>query len=117
MGRKWATALSYGRPGRKYPVGVVLDDGVAFAGDIFERRAIDDVDEAAPVTDQAGGLEKAGGNGHGGAAHAEHLPQKLLRQRDGIGVDAVVGLQQPAAEPGLNRMERVARDRLLDLRE
>src|SRR5262249_41849767 len=59
MGRKWTTALSWGWPGRKYLVGVALDDGVAFAGDIFECRAIDDVDEAAAVPDQAGVLSHA----------------------------------------------------------
>src|SRR5262249_62345589 len=47
----------------------------------------------------------------------EHLPEKFLRQRDCIAVDAIVRLQQPAAKPGLQGMERIARDRLLDLRE
>src|SRR5947207_7235597 len=43
--------------------------------------------------------------------------RNFLRQRDGIPVEAIVGLQQQAAEPGLERMQRIARDRLLDLRE
>src|SRR5262249_58330019 len=34
-----------------------------------------------------------------------------------VAVDAIVRLQQPAAKPGLERMERIARDRLLDLRK
>src|SRR5262249_708852 len=44
-------------------------------------------------------------------------PRKFLRQRDGIAVDAVVRLQEPAAKPGLHRMQRIARDRLLHLRQ
>jgi hypothetical protein len=87
--------------------------GVAFARNLFERRAIDDVDETATVANEAGALQQAGRDRHRGAAHAEHLREKLLRQRDRIAVDAIVGLQQPAGKPGLERMERIARDRLL----
>ena len=47
----------------------------------------------------------------------EHLPEKLLRERDGVAVDAIVGLQQPAAKPCLQRMQRIARNRLLNLRQ
>jgi len=106
-----------GGGGRKHFIEIVADHGVAFTGDLFERRAIDDVDEAAAVTDQAGALQQARRDRHRGAAHTEHLPEKLLRQRDRIAIDAIVRLQQPAAEPGLERMERVARDRLLHLRK
>ena len=96
---------------------VMADHGVAFTSDLFEPRAIDDVDETAAITDEAGALQQTGGDRHGGAAHAEHLCKKLLRQRDCITVDAIVRLQQPAAKPRLQRMERVACDRLLDLRQ
>src|SRR5262245_40819301 len=104
-------------PGRKYLVGVVLDDGVAFAGNVFERRAVEDLDVTAAVADQAGALQEASRDGHRGAPHAEHLSEKLLRQRDDIAVDAVVRLQQPTAKSGLEAMQRIARNRLLDLRK
>src|SRR5262245_42558081 len=100
---------------RKDLVGVLPDDGVAFARNIFERRAIEDVDQTATVTDEARALQQASRDRHGRAAHAEHLPEKFLGQRDRIAVDAIVRLQQPAAKPSLERMERIARDRLLDL--
>src|SRR5262249_5728639 len=106
-----------GWPGRKYLVGVVLDDGVAFAGNVFERRAVEDLDVTAAVADQAGALQEASRDGHRGAPHAEHLSEKLLRQRDDIVVDAVVRLQQPTAKSGLEAMQRIARNRLLDLRK
>ncbi len=46
---------------------------VAFAGDFFQRLAVEDVDQSAPVPDETRPLQKAGGDGHGGAANAEHL--------------------------------------------
>src|SRR5215471_51678 len=64
---------------RKDLIGVLPDDGVAFAGDVLDRRAIEDLDVAAAVADQARALQQAGRDGHRGAAHAEHLPEKLLR--------------------------------------
>src|SRR5262245_5911083 len=103
--------------GRKHFIEVVTDHRVAFTRDLFERRAIDDVDETAAVTDESCALQQAGRDRHRGAAHAKHLAEKLLRQRDRVAVDAIVRLQQPAAKPGLERMERIARDRLLDLRQ
>src|SRR5262249_36539833 len=55
--------------------------------------------------------------GDGGAPHAEHLSEKLLCQRDDIAVNAIVRLQQPSAKPGFEGMQRIARERLLDLRK
>src|SRR5262249_56705316 len=81
----------------KHFIEVVADDAVAFAGDLFERRAIDDMNETTAVADETGALQQAGRDRHRGAAHAQHLPEKFLRQRDGVAVDAIVRLQQPAA--------------------
>ena len=36
--------------GGEYFIEVVADHGIAFTGDLFERRAIDDMDETAAVT-------------------------------------------------------------------
>src|SRR5215472_1355268 len=41
---------------RKDLIGVLPDDGVAFAGDVPDRRAIEDLDVAAAVADQARAL-------------------------------------------------------------
>src|SRR5262249_61674520 len=97
----------YRRGGRaaKYPVGVVLERGDAFAGNVLEHRAVEDLDVTAAVADQAGALQEASRDGHRGAPHAEHLSEKLLRQRDDIAVDAVVRLQQPTAKSGLEAMQ------------
>src|SRR5215467_2912997 len=83
--------------GRKHFIEVVTDHRVAFTRDLFERRAIDDVDETAAVTDESCALQQAGRDRHRGAAHAKDLAEKLLRQRDRVAVDAIVRLQQPAA--------------------
>src|SRR5262249_56233537 len=105
----------YRRGGRaaKYPVGVVLDDGVAFAGNVFEHRAVEDLDVTAAVADQAGALQEASRDGHRGAPHAEHLSEKLLRQRDDIAVDAVVRLRQPTPKPALQAIQPLATYHLL----
>src|SRR5215831_17765106 len=81
-------SLSHGSRRRKYLIEVVPHHGVAFAGNVLERRAIEDVDETAAVADEAGALQEAGRDRHRRAAHAEHLPEKFLRQRDRIAVDA-----------------------------
>src|SRR5262249_23154428 len=73
------SALSQRWAGRKYFVGILSHYGVALAADVFERRAIQDLDVTAPVADQAGALQEARRDGHCGAPHAEHLPEKLLR--------------------------------------
>src|SRR5262249_12684628 len=41
---------------------VVADHGVAFTGDLFEPRAIDDVDEPTAVADEIRALQQAGGD-------------------------------------------------------
>jgi hypothetical protein len=60
-------------------------------------------------------LQHIGDHRHSGAAHAEHLRQKLVGKFEGIGVDPVARLQQPAAQPRLDRMQGVACGDLLDL--
>jgi hypothetical protein len=101
----------------KHLIGAVSDDRVAFTRDVFERRAIQDLDMTAAVADQTGALQQARGNGHGGAPHAQHPTEKSLRQRDHVAVHAIVALQQPTAEPGLQLMEHIAGNRLLNLRQ
>src|SRR5215813_3725879 len=68
---------SQGQRRRKQLIEVVPHNGVAIARNVFERRAIDDVDETAAVADEARALQQASRDGHGGAAHAEHLPEKF----------------------------------------
>jgi hypothetical protein len=81
---------------------------------VFERLATEDRDLPAAIGDQPGALERAGGDGHGGAGRAEHHRQKLLRQRELILPDAIARGQQPPRQPLLDAMRRVARGRLHD---
>src|SRR5262245_49109954 len=75
------------RPGiaseRKHLVQAAPDDIVAFAGALLEAGAVDDLDQAAPITDHAAGLQQARRQGYRGSPYAEHLTEQLLRQRDG----------------------------------
>jgi hypothetical protein len=102
---------------RKHLIAVVPDNRVAFTRDIFDRRAIQELDVTAAIADEAGALQQTGRERDGGAPHSQHLAEKLLRQRDDIAVDAIMRLQQPTAKPGLEGMQRIARHRLLDLRQ
>jgi hypothetical protein len=72
---------------------IAADDQQFLAVRGFERLAIDDLDEAAAITDQPSALQEAGSDGRCGTADAEHLPEKFLCQRDRIAVDSVVRLQ------------------------
>src|SRR6266403_1408033 len=47
---------------------VLPHDAVALARNVFERRAIEDLDVTAAVANKAGTLQEAGRDGHGGAA-------------------------------------------------
>jgi len=92
--------LSRGRGGCwEHLVGVLLDCRVALAGGVFEGGAVDDLNVAAAVADQSCALQEARCERHRGAAHAEHLAEKFLGERDGVAAHTIVGLQQPATEP------------------
>src|SRR5262249_42768949 len=110
-------ARSQGWPAQKHLIGVLPGHGVAFTRNVLKCRAVEELDVSAAVADQAGALQEARRDGHGGAPHAEHLSETLLRQREDIAVDAIVGLQEPTAKSGFEAMQRIARDRLLDLRK
>src|SRR5262245_66268117 len=98
--------------GGKHLVGAATDSGVTFTGEPFEAGAIDEVNVTATVADQTGDLEQARRDRHRRPTHAEHLAEKLLGQGEGVAVDALVRLQQPARPARLQGMERIARDRL-----
>src|SRR5206468_7965282 len=69
----WPNAIPLLSGGGKQLLCLAARGRVAFAGDFFQRLAVEDVDQSAPVADEPSPLQKAGGDGHGGAAHAEHL--------------------------------------------
>jgi len=58
---------------RKHLLGVGARCRIAFTGDFFHRPAVEDLDQSAAVADEARALQKPGSDGHGRAAHAEHL--------------------------------------------
>jgi hypothetical protein len=104
-------------PTREDVVGALFERRVAFAGGLFESRAIHDLNMPAAVADHLCALQQPCRNRHRGAAHAEHLRETFLRQRDAVATDAITGLQQPTTKPRLDRMQRNARHRLLDLHD
>ena len=79
-------------------VEVVADDAVALAGFPEESVAIEDLDFAAVVEDDAVLLVDLGGEADGGSADAQHVAEELLGEGDGVGAEAVVGEEEPAGK-------------------
>jgi hypothetical protein len=86
----------------------VADDGITLAGGAFKALAIDNLYATPAVSDKAVPLEGSGGEGDAGAAGAEHLSKKLLRQVEVIGFETVPDHQQPAGESFFYLVEAVA---------
>jgi len=83
-------------------------DGVALTSAVFEGGAVEDVDFAALVVDEAASLEGAGAEGDGRAARADHLREELLGEAEVRLPEAVGDHEEPAREPFLDmRMGRV----------
>ena len=70
--------------------------------------AIDDLEMATVVGDQAGLLERARHHRDGRPARTEHHRHESLRQREHILTHAVMRQQQPAGEPLLEGVHDVA---------
>src|SRR5438105_4419527 len=69
---------------------IIAHGAVAFAGDVFESGAIDDLQRAALVGNQVSSLKIAGGGRDRLTAHAQHLGEQLVRQRTAIDAEAIM---------------------------
>jgi hypothetical protein len=91
---------------------LVADEVVTLAGHSLESGAIDDLDEAASIEDQAS-LRKLGGHGRDGlAAHPEHQREEVVGDREFVVGHAVVHLEEPSSGSGSRVMEAIAADDL-----
>src|SRR5687768_17341039 len=72
--------------------------GIAGAGRRFEPLAIDYLDGAPAVFDQAIALKATRSHGDTNAAHTEHACQELLGSMKAVGVRAVLTHQEPARQ-------------------
>ena len=111
-GRAAAPPIVEACASRQQPLMVAAHGAVAFAGALLQAAAVQDVDDAAAIADEAPGLQSAGDRGLRRALDAQHVGEEFLGQADGVDVDAVAAGQQPAAEPRLHRVQRVAGHRL-----
>src|SRR5207253_1733105 len=66
---------------------------IAFAGQGLERFVIDDLDDAMGIADCTSRLYVTGQRGDCCAANAEHLGEKLLRQRYCVALSSITGFQ------------------------
>ncbi len=113
MRRNPALMLSF----RQHLGDLVPDDAVTLAGHLLQFAAIQDLDPAATGADQAGTLQRAQREIDRGPLHAEHLREKLLRERDLVAVGSIPRVEQPSGEPPLDPVKRVACRGLLDLQQ
>src|SRR5262245_29353129 len=59
-----------------------LGDLVALTTGGFQPFPVEDPDQTPPISDKAGRLQRPGDDLDGLAAHAQHLGQELLRERE-----------------------------------
>src|SRR5215213_6397794 len=91
------------------------DQLVAGARGRFESLAVEDRDRSSTERDTSRLLERSLRDRDRRALDAQHHSEELLGQSERVGIDSVMGLQQPARAPLVEVMHRVAcrRDRYL----
>src|SRR5271170_7585394 len=75
---------------------------------VVEAAAVVNPDTAAIVGYESGFLQNAGGHGDAGAASAEHVREKFLRQGHDVSAEAVLAHQQPARQALVHFMHAIA---------
>jgi hypothetical protein len=93
----------------------LLDDGITLTRRSLETRAIEHLDRAPVVADEAGRLHRLRRKRYGFTVSAQDLRQEFMRIRKRLAFRAVVHHQKPSAHSFFRRMHRIARDRLLHL--
>jgi hypothetical protein len=74
--------------GLALPILKLSPDGpVALAGGFFQAGSVQDRDLASRSFDQSGSPQNTGGDGHTGAASAQHLGWKFLSQRQNMRIN------------------------------
>lgn len=99
------------------PRELVADNPVAFARTGLQRRAVQNGNHAPLVTDRAVFLKGMKHLCHAGTPYAQHQREKLVGQRELVGLDSVVARQQPTAAALRHRVQAIASRGLHDLRE
>src|ERR1051326_9250177 len=89
----------------------------AFPRSLTQTLRVGDDDGAAAVADESGLFEDADGDGDAGAAHAEHVREEFLRERQLVAFEPAAAHQKPARQTLLDRVQGVARRGQRDLRD
>ena len=98
-------------------VEVLLHGAVALARPLFQTRHVQQLDFSPVMLDEAGVFEGADDDACTHSSHAKHGGEELLGDVDGGASGAVAAQQQPACQPLLDIVLRVAAGRLGDLRQ
>ena len=92
-------------------------DLVAFARRCFEPRSVN-LDQAPAIgSDSTRRPQLAHDMRHGRSTDSEQLRKRLLGQRQEITVNAIMDVEQPPGQAGLDRVQCVASSHMLELRQ
>ena len=96
-------------------VEALLDDGVALARRLFEAEAIENLNGSPMIVDKAFPLQCLRRKCHRLTIDAQHLGQKLMRERQIFAVGPIMHHEEPPADLLLSCVQGVTRDCLLNL--
>jgi hypothetical protein len=74
---------------------------------VAETSPVLRIDMSARVSDQPCFLHGMSLDRYGISSHAEHVGEKFLGEAERVPSDHILGLQEPAAKPTTNRVERI----------
>jgi hypothetical protein len=78
----------------------IADDAVALTGGIFQLCTVGDGYMAPRIFDEACLLKLTRSYRHGCAGRTQHVAEKFMGERYPVGLQSVVGGQQPSANRG-----------------
>jgi len=96
---------------------ILRDDPIALAGPLLDEGAIDDFHRARPFPHSTVALQSLQGCRNPGSAYAEHFGQQILRERNGVVLEPIVGQKQPSGQSFLELVANIAQDGLFILDE
>jgi hypothetical protein len=101
----------------KQTVKFAFGNGITLAGKPFEFSPVDNRYLSSPIVDNLPGLQPARNFRHTASPNAKHHSEKFLGKQKLVGLDAIVGHQEPSAAPLVKRVEVGASSRLRYLTE
>src|ERR1700760_2237460 len=97
------------------PIVVRFHPAVALTGSILKAFDVSDLDASSAIANETSLLVNVSHRRHAAPLYSKHLREKLLCERQRIAARQISRPQQPAGQPGFDRVRSIARGRLLGL--